>query len=302
MITGLSRTSEGTDRVGRHSAPKNSWMTTAVDFARACATPKRVGRYGAASEANTATGVLRTVRRRPMVAAIALPAAATAGIVASTAIMGPPETGAGTVSAEQSATSTQDPTAAGAPTEAETTDDTAAAEAEAQAAYDEYVASLKEDDRYDVSAESGLKAVPTPTKTATAASASAAGAASSSGGGGGVSNAPCSVSSSIESGLRPNAVAAYRAVCAKYPQVKSYGGRRNDPGSDHNSGQAVDIMITGGTGDSIAQYLIDNQKALNVKYVIWKQRIWMPGRGWKGMSDRGSVTANHFDHVHVSVN
>lgn len=117
-----------------------------------------------------------------------------------------------------------------------------------------------------------------------------------------VSGAPCSVSASIESGLTANAVKGYRAVCAEFPEVKSYGGRRNDPGSDHNSGQAVDIMITGATGDRIAQYLIDNSSELNVKYVIWSQKIWMPGRGWKAMSDRGGATANHYDHVHLSVN
>ena len=25
------------------------------------------------------------------------------------------------------------------------------------------------------------------------------------------------------------------------------------------------------------------------------------GEGWRGMSDRGSTTANHYDHVHVTV-
>ena len=120
---------------------------------------------------------------------------------------------------------------------------------------------------------------------------------------GGVSNESCSVSSSIESGLLPNAVNGYRAVCAKFPEVKTYGGRRPGSGSsDHYTGEAVDIMITGSTGDRIAEYLIKNQGALNVKYVIWEQRIWNPGSGWESMSDRGSPTDNHFDHVHVSFN
>lgn len=123
-----------------------------------------------------------------------------------------------------------------------------------------------------------------------------------SGGSGDVSGEPCSVSSEIESGLTPNAISAYRAVCAEFPEVTSYGGRRNDPGSDHNSGNAVDVMITGATGDRISEFLIQNASELNIKYIIWKQRIWMPGRGWSGMEDRGSATANHFDHVHISVN
>ncbi len=44
--------------------------------------------------------------------------------------------------------------------------------------------------------------------------------------------------------------------------------------------------------------------ALGVSYVIYSQRIWSverAGEGWRGMSNRGSATANHYDHVHVSV-
>jgi hypothetical protein len=38
-------------------------------------------------------------------------------------------------------------------------------------------------------------------------------------------------------------------------------------------------------------------------YIIWKQRYYdiRSGGGWDMMSDRGGVTANHYDHVHVSV-
>src|SRR5699024_12499307 len=92
------------------------------------------------------------------------------------------------------------------------------------------------------------------------------------------------------------------AVFTKSPEGQTRGGRRPGTGSDHNTCEAVDIMITGSTGDRIADYLIKNHSSLNVKYVIWKQRLWMPRQGWKGMEDRGSATANHFDHVHASFN
>jgi hypothetical protein len=39
-------------------------------------------------------------------------------------------------------------------------------------------------------------------------------------------------------------------------------------------------------------------------YIIYRQRIWdvrMPSSGWVPMEDRGSITANHYDHVHISV-
>ncbi|MGL5866083.1 MAG: M23 family metallopeptidase, partial [Dermatophilaceae bacterium] len=51
-------------------------------------------------------------------------------------------------------------------------------------------------------------------------------------------------------------------------------------------------------------HLQDNAADLGVKYVIWRQRIWSVERadeGWRPMADRGSVTENHFDHLHVSL-
>ncbi|MBF8188079.1 hypothetical protein ITP53_20540 [Nonomuraea sp. K274] len=80
---------------------------------------------------------------------------------------------------------------------------------------------------------------------------------------------------------------------------------------EHPLGRACDFMMsTGGSmpssanaalGDRIAEWAIKNMGKLGVKYVIWKQRI-NQGSGWESMSDRGSVTENHFDHVHISMN
>lgn len=302
--------------MGKHSTPKQSWLTSARDFAGAVATLHRApqGRHsGGDVEQATATGVLRTVRQRPMVAAIALPAAATVGIVASTLALGQNESG-GTVTAEDSAQASESPSPdaeSSAPSQEEL-DEQVDRDREA------YAESLKEDDKYSASGSSSLKAMPKPTPSPTANSGVSSnsdgesagsedgdeGASSDGGSGsGGVSDQECSVSSSIESGLTPSGRAAYRAVCAEFPEVSSYGGRRADPGSDHNSGNAVDIMITGATGDRITEYLIANRDKLNVKYVIFEQKIYASYTGWSGraMEDRGSVTANHYDHVHVSV-
>ena len=54
-------------------------------------------------------------------------------------------------------------------------------------------------------------------------------------------------------------------------------------------------------GDQLADYVLANRARMGVKYVIWKQRI-NHGSGWVPMEDRGSNTANHFDHVHASFN
>ncbi|MBD5785557.1 SH3 domain-containing protein [Cellulosimicrobium terreum] len=119
----------------------------------------------------------------------------------------------------------------------------------------------------------------------------------------GVSGAACSVNPEIESSLQGNATAAYRAVCAAFPQVTAYGGIRPGDSGDHGTGRAVDIMISGDTGWEIARYLQANAGALGVTYVIYQQQMWMAGEptsSWRAMEDRGGTTANHFDHVHVS--
>jgi hypothetical protein len=120
----------------------------------------------------------------------------------------------------------------------------------------------------------------------------------------GISNAPCRKSSGIESGLVSNGVKVYRAICAAFPEVRSFGGRRGS-NDFHGSGQAVDNMISdSAAGWRLANWLRANASKLGVSEVIYSQKIWTvqrSGEGWRGMSDRGSSTANHYDHVHVSV-
>jgi hypothetical protein len=81
------------------------------------------------------------------------------------------------------------------------------------------------------------------------------------------------------------------------PTLLGVAGRAGT--SDHPSGLAVDFMVDRSTGDALAACALENQDALGIKYVIWEQRI-NHGSGWELMEDRGGVTANHFDHVHIS--
>ena len=119
---------------------------------------------------------------------------------------------------------------------------------------------------------------------------------------GGLSTAPCASGSGVEGGLGGNAIAAHRAICARFPQVTAYGGYR--PGSaNHSSGRALDVMVSGAAGQEIASWARANASTLGITEVIHAQRIWTTqraGDGWRGMSDRGSATANHYDHVHLS--
>jgi hypothetical protein len=67
---------------------------------------------------------------------------------------------------------------------------------------------------------------------------------------------------------------------------------------------AADFMVplNSPQGTAIADYVFANQQALGVDYEIWLQRIRQmnPAGNWVGMEDRGSLTQNHYDHVHVS--
>jgi len=120
----------------------------------------------------------------------------------------------------------------------------------------------------------------------------------------GVTDAACGKGSAMESGLTPDAVLVHRSVCANFPQVSSFGGRRGG-GGFHGSGQAVDCMISDSkAGWELARWVRSHARELGVSEVIYSQKIWTVQRGsegWRSMSDRGSATANHYDHVHVSV-
>lgn len=105
-------------------------------------------------------------------------------------------------------------------------------------------------------------------------------------------------------GVVANAVAMCNYVYANFA-VSSIGGWRAGGGGDHPTGHAIDIMVGSDavTGTAVANYAIANIGTYNIKYIIWQQRTYWPATGtWQFMEDRGSITANHYDHVHVSFN
>ncbi|PZG19694.1 hypothetical protein [Nonomuraea aridisoli] len=114
-------------------------------------------------------------------------------------------------------------------------------------------------------------------------------------------------------GLTQRMVAVRAEIMQNFPMRYGVGCLRpGDPG-EHGKGRACDFMMSSGgrmatgndaaTGDALAAWLIKNGPRLGVMYIIWKQRYYdiRSGGGWDPMSDRGGVTANHYDHVHVSV-
>lgn len=115
----------------------------------------------------------------------------------------------------------------------------------------------------------------------------------------------------VEKGLKPNAIKAHRAIRARHPQITTVYGVRPDSIPDHPTGRALDFMIPNYTsrsgkalGQDVANYLRANAGTLGVRYVIWNQHIWNVERskeGWRYMADRGGASANHQNHVHVTV-
>jgi hypothetical protein len=111
----------------------------------------------------------------------------------------------------------------------------------------------------------------------------------------------CTNGTSVPSGVSENIKKVHAAVCAEFPEITTYGTFRSD--GEHAQGIAVDIMVSGERGWQVAEFVRKYYADLGVSYVIYSQNIWSvqrSGEGWRAMSDRGSITANHYDHVHVT--
>lgn len=114
-------------------------------------------------------------------------------------------------------------------------------------------------------------------------------------------DATCSNGTTVPAGVSPNIAAVHQAVCANFPEITTYGTFRGD--GEHAQGIAVDIMVSGERGWQVAEFVRAHYAELGVSYIIYSQSIWSvdrAGEGWRGMEDRGSTTANHYDHVHVT--
>ncbi|MGQ0575802.1 MAG: hypothetical protein ACT4RN_16600 [Pseudonocardia sp.] len=100
--------------------------------------------------------------------------------------------------------------------------------------------------------------------------------------------------------VRPWVRTAAQFLSCLYGEPRLIGvASRGNSYSGHPLGLAVDFMVDRATGDGLAACALRNREALGIDYVIWKQRVNY-GDGWERMEDRGGITANHFDHVHVS--
>ncbi len=111
-------------------------------------------------------------------------------------------------------------------------------------------------------------------------------------------------------GLQPQAASFQQEVANLFGITEFSTLRPGDPG-DHGKGLAVDFIVSSNSalGDQVADYAAKNMGTKNISYIIWKQRfyspydsIYGPAYTWNLMPDRGNITENHYDHVHVSFN
>ena len=118
------------------------------------------------------------------------------------------------------------------------------------------------------------------------------------------------VAKSENAGLQPQ-TAAFKEEIANLFGITSFSGYRPGDSGDHGKGLAIDFMVPESSelGDKLAEYAIQNMASRGISYIIWKQRFYAPfdskygpANTWNPMPDRGSVTENHYDHVHVSMN
>ena len=103
------------------------------------------------------------------------------------------------------------------------------------------------------------------------------------------------------------------------------GHLEGDPDDDHPSGRGIDAMVSGlgefpsegqvAMGDNIAWVLTENADRLGLDNVIWYNRIWERGYGWRNynygryaeiynideLTHEERVSYGHYDHVHVGV-
>lgn len=125
-----------------------------------------------------------------------------------------------------------------------------------------------------------------------------------------VTSATQATSNPANAGLQPQVAAYKEEVAAKYG-ITAFSPYRAGSNDDHGKGLAVDFMVpvSSALGDQVAQDAINNMSSRGISYIIWKQQfyapfdsIYGPAYTWNPMPDRGSVTENHYDHVHVSFN
>lgn len=121
-------------------------------------------------------------------------------------------------------------------------------------------------------------------------------------------------------GVIPEACETHEILNEEFPGFYlSAGGLREEPGSDHGEGQAIDYMMAplGGvpseqmhqTALTVVNWVIENHQELGVKGLIYNREIWNPARDPSGTfpgtgRPHGTGydnTQGHVDHIHLAI-
>jgi len=118
----------------------------------------------------------------------------------------------------------------------------------------------------------------------------------------------------VGANITPRMLQVKNEVDRRFGPFTSIGCFRAEASGEHPLGRACDFMLSSGgvmptaakvqLGYQITAWAQANASRLGIMYMIYRQKIWdirMASSGWVPMEDRGSITANHFDHVHISV-
>lgn len=105
--------------------------------------------------------------------------------------------------------------------------------------------------------------------------------------------------------LLPDTQATMDWIHKTHPEFSNIGGWREPDGfNEHSSGHALDVMMPKGYDDNAngMKFMQDAFKSNpHIKYILHNQRQWNPDGSSSAMENRGSPTANHYDHFHINV-
>lgn len=118
--------------------------------------------------------------------------------------------------------------------------------------------------------------------------------------------------SKVTPGVKTLVKHIYGTLGSYWPTMWVGQGWSNTGGEEHQTGRAVDLIMgklgtkasgdTKAQGDRLAEWLWANRKPLQIRGIIWYGRLIgysYPEQGWRIYRDQGSISGNHYDHIHV---
>lgn len=104
-----------------------------------------------------------------------------------------------------------------------------------------------------------------------------------------------------------------------YGHILWPGSGKRSGSVEHNSGTAIDYMVTDTTNLrptaaerkaalEFLSWLVSNHAALRIEGILFSRdgrdrpEAWgysTPGKGWRSLADRKSISGNHIDHLHI---